>query len=120
MTKYFSILFVLLILSFRAHADNLEGKITQLTEENIVIEIYHCTSCGFRARASILAEEIHKEFGLKANLIAGEIGSFDVYINESLLFSKSEVNRFPEPGEIVQKIKEYKSKNILSNTREEK
>ena len=120
MTKYFCILLPLLILSFSTHAENLDGRISQLTEENIVIEIYHCTSCGFRSRASLLAEEIDKEFGLKANLIAGDVGSFDVYINESLIFSKFEDDRFPEPGEIVQKINEYKNNNQLSNTLEEK
>jgi len=119
MPKYFYILPLLLILSFSVHAENLERRITQQTEDNVDIEIYHCTSCGFRARANMLAEEIFKEFGLKAELISGEIGSFDVYINGSLIFSKSEAMRFPKPGEIVQKIKKYMSIHELTNTQKD-
>ena len=97
----------------------MEGQNTQLNEDNIVIEIHHCNTCGFRTRASILAEEIYTELGLKANLIEGDIGSFDVYINGSLLFSKRETKRFPEPEEVVQKIREYMNNHKLSAIWEE-
>ena len=119
MTKYFSILSLFFFLSFCVYAENLERRITQINKDNIVIEIHHCISCGFRTRASMLSREIYKELGLKADLIEGETGSFDVYINGNLIFSKSKAKRFPEPEEILQKIKEYKSIQELSTTRED-
>jgi len=45
-----------------------------------------------------------REFGVDAKLIAGSDGIFDVIINEKLVYSKSETGRFPEPGEVAQKL----------------
>ena len=38
--------------------------------------------------------------GVEANLIPDRGGVFDVLIDGNLVFSKSEVDRFPEPNEI--------------------
>ena len=75
-------------------------------KENPVIEIHHCSSCGFRSRAEKVAQEIKDELGFEAKLIVGSTGSFDVFLNGELIFSKGETGRFPEPGEIVRLIKE--------------
>jgi len=118
--KYFIIIPLFIILTFGVNADQFEVDNPPINQGNISIEIHHCTSCGFRTKANMLAEEINREFGLNASLITGDIGSFDVYINGNLIFSKAEVGRLPNPDEIIQKIKEYKnSPEILSTQREQ-
>jgi len=48
-----------------------------------------------------LADELKKAFGVDATLIAGSGGVFDVVADGKLIFSKAEVGRFPNPGEVV-------------------
>ncbi len=103
----FSIFFLIFVATF---AGNPKEDDSALKKENIAVEIHHCVSCGFRSRAVDLAEELNKEIGIEAKLIEGETGSFDVFVNDELIFSKYEVGRFPNPGEIVQKINEYLKK----------
>jgi selT/selW/selH-like putative selenoprotein len=52
-----------------------------------------------------VADELKKEFGVEADLIAGSDGIFDVKLDDRLIYSKTETGRFPEPGEIVGKLK---------------
>lgn len=98
------------IASVAAFAEALKKDDSPSDQENIRIEIHHCTTCGFQARASSLAEELEKEFGVEAKLVVGKAGSFDVFVNGELIFSKSKEGRFPEPGEIAQKIRENMQK----------
>jgi len=46
-----------------------------------------------------VSAEIEETYGIRPELIAGSGGVFDVSVDGELLFSKFEVNRFPEPGE---------------------
>jgi selenoprotein W-related protein len=92
------------------YAEELKEKDSLNIHEDMVVEIRHCTSCGFRARAVSVATEIKKEFGVEAKLVVGKISSFDVIVDGELVFSKFNAGRFPEPGEIVQKINEYINK----------
>jgi len=39
-----------------------------------------------------------------ATLIPGSGGVFDVVVDGKLIFSKKELARFPEPGEVLQKL----------------
>jgi selT/selW/selH-like putative selenoprotein len=43
--------------------------------------------------------------GIEAELVPGGNGIFDVIVDDRLVFSKNETGRFPDPGEIVQKLK---------------
>ena len=52
-----------------------------------------------------MAEELHKAFGAKANLIPGSQGIFDVIVDGELVFSKYKVGRFPQQGEVANKLK---------------
>jgi selenoprotein W-related protein len=52
-----------------------------------------------------LAASIKKEFGVDAELIRGKGGVFDVRVDGELIFSKHELNRFPEPGEVERLIR---------------
>ena len=46
-----------------------------------------------------------KEFGVKAELIPGDGGIFDVTVDGKMVFSKFKIGRFPESGEVVEKIR---------------
>ena len=53
-----------------------------------------------------MAEELHNAFGVKANLVPGRSGIFDVIVDGELVFSKFKTGRFPEPGEVASKLKQ--------------
>jgi selenoprotein W-related protein len=103
----FIILSLFLLVSAVAFSQDLQKGETLPVQGALVVEIYHCTACGFRSKAIRLAEELTAEFGIEPQLIRGETGSFDVYVNGDLLFSKSDEGRFPHAGEIVERIREY-------------
>ena len=75
--------------------------------EELTVEIIHCGSCGFRSQATAIEAELYNEFGIESLLVKGETGSFDVFFNDELIFSKRATGRFPDPGEIVQLLDEY-------------
>ena len=52
-----------------------------------------------------MAEELHNAFDVKANLVPGRSGIFDVIVDGELVFSKFKTGRFPEPGEVASKLK---------------
>ena len=116
LTKAFIVLSIFLLIFAAvfffdtALAGNTNDDESLLKKENLTVEIRHCDTCGFRSRAVALAEELKKEFGLESKLVEGETGSFNVFVNDELIFSKYEEGRFPGDGEIVQKINEYMKK----------
>ena len=71
------------------------------------ISIEYCTSWGYLNQALSLRETIEKRFGIKAELIKGTGGVFEVTLNNSLIFSKKELGRFPDDNEINDIIDEY-------------
>ena len=71
-------------------------------QEVLSIEIYHCTTCGFRAKAEDVAKALKKEYGVEAAIEIGDTGSFDVYVNDELIFSRYEANRFPTSEELIE------------------
>jgi selenoprotein W-related protein len=48
-----------------------------------------------------LAAEIEKAFGIKSELVRGSGGVFEVTVDGKRIFSKKELGRFPEDGEVV-------------------
>ena len=48
---------------------------------------------------------MNKAFGVEAKLVPGHNGIFDVIADDKLVFSKYETGRFPDPGEVVRKLK---------------
>ena len=65
------------------------------------VEIYYCNEWNFQGVAAGLAEELKENLGIEAKLIEDRDGIFDVFVDESLVFSLSEAGRFPQPGEIT-------------------
>ena len=64
------------------------------------ISITYCTSWGYLNQALSLRESIERQFGIKAELIKGMGGVFEISVNDNLLFSKIELNRFPNENEV--------------------
>jgi len=48
---------------------------------------------------------VDKALGVEAELVPGKNGIFDVIVDGELVFSKYQTGRFPEPGEVVEKLK---------------
>jgi selT/selW/selH-like putative selenoprotein len=51
-----------------------------------------------------LAAEIKKARGLDATLLKGSGGQFEVVLDGTLIYSKKQMGRFPEPAEVLDKI----------------
>jgi selenoprotein W-related protein len=52
-----------------------------------------------------LADELRNAVSVEAKLVAGSGGAFEVTVDGELIFSKLQLGRFPNPGEIVEKVK---------------
>ena len=48
-----------------------------------------------------MAAEISDKFGVTSDLIEGDKGIFDVVVDGNLIFSKFDVDRFPDDGEVM-------------------
>jgi selT/selW/selH-like putative selenoprotein len=48
-----------------------------------------------------LAAEISDKFGVTSELVEGDNGIFDVSVDGNLIFSKFDVDRFPDDAEVV-------------------
>ena len=64
------------------------------------VSIEYCTSWGYLNQALSLRESIEKQFGIKAELIKGTGGVFEVSVNDNLLYSKKDLGRFPNENEV--------------------
>jgi len=53
-----------------------------------------------------LAADLKKQLHLEPELIEGTNGIFDVVADGTLIFSKHQEGRFPEPQEIVQALRQ--------------
>jgi len=56
-------------------------------------------------RAAGLAEQIKKATGAEVRLVRSSGGAFEVRKDGELIFSKLQTGRFPEPEEILSKLK---------------
>ena len=52
-----------------------------------------------------MAEELKKEFSVESKLIEGSGGIFDVVVDGTKVYAKSETGRHPNPGEVPALIK---------------
>ncbi len=66
------------------------------------VVITYCSKWNYLPRASSLEAELSTNFNAEITLNAGTDGVYDVVIDDILVFSKKDVGRFPEEGEIVQ------------------
>ena len=69
-------------------------------KKNLSIE--YCTSWGYLKRAVALSESVLNEHKLNVEeliIIPSQGGVFEISVDGKLLFSKTELGRFPEDGE---------------------
>lgn len=70
--------------------------------KNIII-IEYCTAWGYLGRAVALTRSIlneHKNNISEVKLIPSSGGVLEVSLNDELIFSKKELDRYPEKGEV--------------------
>ena len=70
------------------------------------IRIEYCVVWNYKPRALSLRDELSEEFGYWAEIESGARGSFEVVVNGQLMFSKIELDRFPDEREIIRLIRE--------------
>jgi selenoprotein W-related protein len=73
------------------------------------VRIEYCVSCGFLGRAASLTENVLHDFAEQlpggVTVVAGEEGSFEVFVDGQQIFSMLDLARFPEPDEVENKIR---------------
>ena len=65
------------------------------------IKIRYCFLWNYKPHATRLAAELRNSLNIEAKLIPGWIGTFDVFVDGKLVFSKSKVGRFPGSEEVT-------------------
>ena len=64
------------------------------------ISIEYCMEWNYEPRAFSLRDKLSNLFGIESKLIESAGGVFEVKLNNNLIFSKKQLGRFPEEGEI--------------------
>ena len=70
------------------------------------IKIYYCVVWNYKPSAVSLAAELKASFGVDSKLISGEKGDFEVVVDGKTVFSKKKLSRFPETGEVTERLRE--------------
>lgn len=73
------------------------------------IEIEYCTQCRWLLRAAWLAQELLTTFESdigRVSLVPGSGGIFEVRLNNDVIFSRKDAQRFPESKELKQLVRD--------------
>lgn len=73
------------------------------------IEIRYCTQCRWLLRAAWMAQELLTTFEgdiERVSLVPGSGGVFELWLDQTLIFSRKEAQRFPEAKEIKQLVRD--------------
>ena len=70
------------------------------------IKIEYCTTCNYRPIAAALAIKLKDETGLDTVLVESKNGAFEVFLDETLVFSKLLMNLFPDHKNIIKSVKD--------------
>ena len=76
------------------------------------IVIHYCTGCRWLLRAGWTAQELLTTFEEELDEVAlrpGDLGQFDIYLNETLIWCRKEEGGFPELKELKQRIRDIVS-----------
>ncbi|XP_018316459.1 migration and invasion enhancer 1 [Mycetomoellerius zeteki] len=74
---------------------------------NVKVNVEYCGSCGHKKHFLELEEEIKKNVpNATVSGTAGRQASFEVQVNDELVYSKLETLAFPDFGEIADMIKD--------------
>ena len=67
------------------------------------IHIEYCGEWNYKPRALSLREELKSKFDIfRFEMIESVGGVFEVKLNDQLIFSKKNLNRFPKDNEIIE------------------
>jgi len=66
----------------------------------MTISIEYCMQWNYEPRALSLRDRLSTLFGIESELIESSGGVFEVRLNHNLIFSKKQLNRFPEENEV--------------------
>ena len=78
-------------------------------EKKLSVSITYCVICNFRGRAAWLEQELlaaHEGDIAEVALIPAREGLFEVRFDDQLVFSRREQDRFPEPREVKDALRE--------------
>ena len=73
------------------------------------IDITYCTQCRWLLRAAWLAQELLTTFEQDLTSVAlkpGTNGIFEITVNQQVIFSRKDAERFPEAKEIKQLVRD--------------
>lgn len=73
------------------------------------VEIVYCTQCRWLLRAAWMAQELLTTFSAELGelaLVPGNGGVFEIRVDESLVWSRSEDGGFPEIKELKQRVRD--------------
>src|SRR5690349_16632408 len=73
------------------------------------VEIEYCTQCRWLLRAAWMAQELLTTFESdsgRVSLVPGSGGIFEVRLNNEVIFSRKDTQRFPESKELKQLIRD--------------
>ena len=65
-------------------------------------KIEYCVQWNYKPKARSLRFDINDRFGYWAEIVPGARGAFEVYVNEQLIFSKLQSDRFPNENEVIE------------------
>ncbi|MCQ4449006.1 MAG: Rdx family protein [Sulfolobales archaeon] len=69
------------------------------------VRILYCRRCGYQDRALELARDIVTFFDdVSVELVPGNDGVFDVFVNDELVHSRFQTRRFPDSEEILSEV----------------
>ena len=66
----------------------------------MTISIEYCMQWNYEPRALSLRDKLSNLFGIESELIESGGGVFEVKLNNNLIFSKKQLDRFPRDGEV--------------------
>lgn len=73
------------------------------------VTIHYCTLCNWMLRSAWMAQELLSTFSdeiQELSLCPGRGGVFEVYANDSLVWSRKAEGRFPEITELKQRVRD--------------
>jgi selenoprotein W-related protein len=73
----------------------------------MALTIEYCITCNYRPLAASLAMNVKAATGISSELIgSNKSGSFEVFLDGELVFSKLQTNSFPDHKDIIAIIKD--------------
>ena len=71
----------------------------------MTVRIEYCSACNYKPRAAGLAAELKQGLGVESELVASKGGRSEISVEGREVFSKVAEDRFPEPGEVVSRLR---------------